>query len=444
MAFLQSSQPLKQLRDATTPLIGEDRDYDQLLAQGADKSFLLLGEATHGTHEFYQARVDITKRLIREQGLNAVAVEADWPAAYRVNRYVRGLGSDRTPEQALQDFHRFPLWMWRNRVMVDFVEWLRDYNDGRSMETQVGFYGLDLYSLYESIHCVLEYLDKVDPEAARVARESYSCLDHTSDEQQYGYGVMLGKRPSCEEEVVRQLLHVQGNAARYVRENGMLSVDEHFEAEQNARLVRNAERYYRTMFTGHTSTWNLRDRHMSDTLDDLWKHLSRCTGRTARIAVWEHNSHLGDARATDMGRSGEFNVGQLTRERYGDDCLLVGFTTYDGTVSAASSWEGPVERKAVRPALHGSYEGLFHELERPAFYLNLRDQVPDLLTKPRLERAIGVLYLPATERRSHYFNCHLTDQFDAVIHFDATRALEPLDDVSEWTQGAPETYPFGV
>lgn len=443
MAFLQSSS-LKQLRNAVTPLEGANSNYDQLLAQGADKSFLLLGEATHGTHEFYQARVDITKRLIREQGLNAIAVEADWPAAYRVNRYVRGLGRDQSPEQALRDFQRFPLWMWRNSVMLEFIEWLRDYNDGRSLETQVGFYGLDMYSLYESMYCVLEYLTKVDPEAAEQARQSYSCLDHTTDEQQYGYGVMLGKRPSCEEEVIRQLLLVQENAARYVRDNGMLSMDEHFHAEQNARLVRNAERYYRTMFTGHTSTWNLRDRHMSDTLHELWQHLSRSTGRTARIAVWEHNSHLGDARATDMGRSGEFNVGQLTRERYGKDALLVGFTTYDGTVSAASSWDGPVERKAVRPALHGSYEGLFHELERPAFYLNLQKDVPELLQEPRLERAIGVLYLPATERRSHYFNCQLADQFDAVIHFDTTRALKPMDDVSEWSQGTPETYPFGV
>ncbi len=443
MALMQSSS-LKQLRNAVTPLEGANSDYDQLLAQGADKSFLLLGEATHGTYEFYQARVDITKRLIREQGLNAVAVEADWPAAYRVNRYVRGLGRDQSPEQALRDFQRFPLWMWRNTVMLEFIEWLRDYNNGRSLETQVGFYGLDMYSLYESMYCVLEYLSKVDPKAAEQARQSYSCLDHTTDEQQYGYGVMLGKRPSCEDEVIRQLLLVQENAARYVSDNGMLSMDEHFHAEQNARLVRNAERYYRTMFTGHTSTWNLRDRHMSDTLHELWQHLSRSTGRTARIAVWEHNSHLGDARATDMGRSGEFNVGQLTRERYGKDALLVGFTTYDGTVSAASSWDGAVERKAVRPALHGSYEGLFHELERPAFYLNLQEDVPELLQEPRLERAIGVLYLPATERRSHYFNCQLAEQFDAVIHFDTTRALEPMDDVSEWSQCTPETYPFGV
>ncbi|MDX1634823.1 MAG: erythromycin esterase family protein [Marinobacter sp.] len=444
MAFLQSSQPLKQLRNATNPLLGEDTDYDPLLAQAADKSFILLGEATHGTHEFYQSRVEITKRLIREQGLNAVAVEADWPAAYRVNRYIRGLGNDQSAEQALRDFHRFPLWMWRNTVMLDFIEWLADYNDGRSLETQVGFYGLDMYSLYESMYCVLEYLGKVDPEAAEKARESYSCLDHTANEQQYGYGVMLGKRPSCEEEVIRQLLLVQENAASYVRDNGMLSLDEHFQAEQNARLVRNAERYYRTMFTGHTSTWNLRDRHMSDTLDALWKHLSKCTGRTARIAVWEHNSHLGDARATDMGRAGEFNVGQLSRERYGKDALLVGFTTHHGTVSAASHWEGAVERKAVRPALHGSYEGLFHELEQPAFFLNLQNDVPELLNKPRLERAIGVLYLPATERRSHYFNCQLSDQFDSVLHFDATRALEPMDDVSEWSEGAPDTYPFGI
>ncbi|WP_404365671.1 erythromycin esterase family protein [Marinobacter sp.] len=444
MALSETTRQMEELRAAVTPLTGSKGDYDELLKLCADRSFILMGEATHGTHEFYRARADITKRLILEQGLNAIAVEADWPSAYRINRYVRGLGQDQSAEEALGDFHRFPLWMWRNTVMVEFVEWLRDYNRGCSPETQVGFYGLDMYSLYESIHSVLEYLDKVDPEAAKAARESYNCLDHTSDEQEYGYGVMLGRRPSCENEVVKQLMNIRGSAMEYVRKGGMMSEDEHFQAEQNARLIRNAERYYRTMFTGRISTWNLRDKHMSDTLEALSNHLNQVHGLEARIAVWEHNSHLGDARATDMGSRGEFNVGQLTRERYGSRSLLVGFTTYTGTVSAASSWGGIVEHKEVRPGMPGSYEALFHEVGEPAFFLKLDESLPEFVREPRLERAIGVLYLPASERRSHYFNCYLADQFDAVLHFDTSHALEPLDHVSEWTSGAPDTYPFGL
>ncbi|WP_166256870.1 erythromycin esterase family protein [Marinobacter salicampi] len=438
-------QQLDMLRQAITPLTGEAGDYDELLALCRDKSFVLLGEATHGSHEFYQARAEVTKRLIMEQGLSAIAVEADWPAAYRINRYVRGLGFDESAAEALGDFHRFPLWMWRNTVMVEFVEWLREFNYGRSLESQVGFYGLDMYSMYESIYHVIDYLEQVDPEAADHARQSYGCLDHTSDEQEYGYGVMLGKRPSCEEEVVKQLMRIQGNAADYVRKGGMLAEDEQFQAERNASLVRNAERYYRTMFTGRISTWNIRDRHMSDTLEALRKHLTSRTGNSARLAVWAHNSHLGDARATAMGEQGEFNLGQLTRERYRDDALLVGFTTSRGHVSAASAWNGDVELKTVKPALPDSYEHLFHEIGEEAFLLDLQDQrVAAILPKSRLERAIGVLYLASSERRSHYFNCKLADQFDVVLHFDTTRALEPLDKVSEWTDRAPETYPFGV
>lgn len=444
MTLTQTSRKLDELRKAVTPLTGGAGDYDELLELCRDRSFILLGEASHGTHEFYRARAEITKRLILEQGLNAVAVEADWPSAYRVNRYVRGLGNDRSAEEALGEFQRFPLWMWRNMEMLEFVEWLRDYNHGRSPDTQVGFYGLDMYSLYESIHCVLEYLDKVDPEAADAARASYGCLNHSTDEQAYGYGVMLGRRPSCENEVVRELMNLRDKAMEYVLKGGMMPEDEHFQAEQNARLIRDAERYYRTLFTGGVNSWNLRDRHMSDTLEALSSYLKQVHGLDGRIAVWEHNSHVGDARATDMGRRGDFNVGQLTRERYGNRAILVGFTTYTGTVSAASSWGNRVERKAVRPGMSGSYEALFHEVGEPAFFLKLDEKLPDIVRQTRLERAIGVLYLPASERQSHYFNCYLADQFDAVIHFDTSRALEPLDHVSEWSAGAPDTYPFGL
>ncbi|WP_148863721.1 erythromycin esterase family protein [Marinobacter fonticola] len=440
----ETASELDQLQKALIPLHNCANDYDPLLRMCKNRSLILMGEATHGTHEFYETRVEITKRLILDQGLQAVAVEADWPAAYRVNRYVNGIGKDTTAQAALADFKRFPLWMWRNTVILEFVDWLREYNQSQPAELRVGFYGLDMYSLYESIGAVLEYLDRVDPEAAEEARRQYGCLDHLSSEQRYGFGVTMGRRPSCEKEVVDQLVRLRENAPNYVREDGMLARDELFQAEQNARLVRNAEHYYRAMFGDRISTWNLRDRHMSDTLEALQKHLSQRSGKPARIAVWEHNSHLGDARATQMGDRDEFNVGQLARERAGDDALLVGFTTHSGSVSAASAWDGPVERKAVRPALPESYEGLFHEMEANDFFLELGSASPEVLHAPRLERAIGVLYLPRTERQSHYFRCRLPEQFDAVFHFDRTRALQPMDNVSEWSDANPETYPFGV
>ncbi|BES70307.1 hypothetical protein RE428_13250 [Marinobacter nanhaiticus D15-8W] len=441
---IESTTELDELRDSLTPLRNSAHDFDTLLSMCRDKSLILMGEATHGTHEFYETRVEITKRLILDQGLQAIAVEADWPAAYRVNRYVNGLGNDATAQEALGDFKRFPLWMWRNTVVLAFVDWLREYNESQPPELRVGFYGLDMYSLYESIAAVLEYLDRVDPEAAREARRQYGCLDHMSNEQRYGFGVSTGRRPSCEEEVVEQLVRLRLNAPDYVKEGGMLARDELFHAEQNARLVRNAENYYRAMFGDRISTWNLRDRHMSDTLEAIQKHLSERSGKPARIAVWEHNSHLGDARATQMGDRDEHNVGQLTRERVGDDALLLGFTTHSGSVSAASAWDGPVERKTVRPALPESYEGLFHEMDENDFFLELGDAAPEILRAPRLERAIGVLYLPRTERQSHYFRCRLPEQFDAVFHFDRTHALQPMDDVSEWSDETPETYPFGL
>jgi len=432
------------LRKAALSLDNPPQDYAPLLNLAANKSFVLLGEATHGTHEFYETRVELTKRLIIDHGLSAIAIEGDWPSAYRVNRYVRWLGDDSSPEQALCDFTRFPLWMWRNRVIRDFVGWLREHNQGLPYEQQVGFYGLDMYSLYESVAAVLDYLDKVDPEAADAARQRYGCLDHVSSERHYGYGVTLGRRPSCEDEVVRQLMDIHQQGGRYVEAGDALAEDEQFQAEQNARLIQSAEAYYRQMFSSRVNTWNLRDTHMSDTLDLLHRHLSRRLGRSAKIAVWEHNSHLGDARATEMGARGEHNVGQLTRERYGDDCCLIGFTTYKGSVTAASEWDGPAERKRVRPGIPGSIEEILSRLNRNRFWLPLRGDVAEALREPRLQRAIGVLYLPDTERASHYFRCRLADQFDAVLHFEETQALEPLDSTSEWVRGEQETYPFGL
>jgi erythromycin esterase-like protein len=448
MAIAEVSLTSNVIQEAAQPLGHASSDYDHLLELIGTARFCLLGEATHGTHEFYRERAEITKRLIKEKGFTAVAVEADWPDAFRVNRYVRGLGDDKDANEALGGFKRFPTWMWRNTVVLDFVEWLRDYNSSLPAKaTKVGFYGLDLYSLYTSIESILGYLSQIDPEAAKRARYRYSCFEHfAEDTQAYGYAANFGLTESCEKDVIDQLIELRRRAADYASRDGRVAQDEFFFAEQNARLVLNAERYYRTMFRGRVESWNLRDRHMAETLDALVTHL-HSQGQAAKAAVWEHNSHLGDARATYMADYGELNVGQLVRERYGSEAMLVGFTTYTGTVTAASDWDGPAERKRVRPALANSYEVSFHEIDTPKFLLPLRAsrQVSTALRGPRLERAIGVIYLPQTERQSHYFEARLSDQFDAVIHFDETQALEPLERYALWESGEPpETFPTGI
>ncbi len=438
---------LTTLRDAAQPFTGAPADYTALLDFIGDARFVLIGEASHGTHDFYHERAEITKRLIRDKGFTAIAVEADWPDAYRINRYVRGTGDGATAIDSLSGFERFPTWMWRNTVVLDFVGWLRDYNDNRPAgAAPAGFYGLDLYSMYGSIRAVLQYLDKVDPEAATRARYRYGCFEHFGeDSQAYGYAAGFGMSQPCEDEVINQLVELQRHAADYSRRDGQVAADEFFFAEQNARLVKNAEEYYRSMFHGHVSSWNLRDTHMVETLDALVAHLDRQGGR-ARVVLWAHNSHLGDARATQMGQGGEVNIGQLVRERHDGDTALIGFTTYTGTVTAASDWDEPAERKHVRPGLPGSYEALFHEVGIPRFWLPLRDgPAAAALRRPRLERAIGVIYRPETERISHYFNAELSAQFDAVIHLDDTRALEPLERTPGWVSGeVPETYPTAL
>jgi erythromycin esterase-like protein len=448
MAIANFNLATAALEAAARPIEDAARDYDPLLNLIGEARFCLLGEATHGTHEFYRERAEITKRLIKEKGFTAIAVEADWPDAFRVNRYVRGLSDDKNANEALGGFKRFPTWMWRNTVVLDFVEWLRDYNSSLpASATKVGFYGLDLYSLYTSIEAVLNYLARIDPEAAKRARYRYSCFEHFGDDTQaYGYATTFDLSESCEREVIDQLIELRRRAADYASRDGRVAQDEFFFAEQNARLVLNAERYYRIMFRGRVESWNLRDRHMAETLDALVAHLNS-QAQQAKIAVWEHNSHLGDARATYMADYGELNVGQLVREKYGTEAILIGFTTYTGTVTAASDWDEPAERKRVRPALNESYEALFHEIDRANFLLTLRDdnKVSTMLQEPRLERAIGVVYLPQTERQSHYFEARLSQQFDAVIHFDETHALEPLERYAVWESGEPpETFPTGV
>jgi erythromycin esterase-like protein len=386
---------------------------------------------------------------VEEEGFAAVAAEADWPDAYRVNRFVRGDSDDGTAEEALRGFQRFPAWMWRNAVVLDFVGWMREHNDrsGVRQQDKAGFYGLDLYGLFRSIQEIISHLEAVDPAAAERARERYACFDHFGGAEEYGYAVAFGAGESCEQEVVDQLVDLQQQALEHARRDGLPAEDELFHAAQSARAVKAAEEYYRTMFGGRVSSWNLRDSHMAETLDALVDHLSRQRDERAKIVVWAHNSHVGDSRATELGSRGELTLGKVVRERHPDDCLLGGFTTYSGTVTAADDWGGPAERKNVRPALPGSFEEIFHEVGEESFALSLRgaQRSANVLREARLERAIGVIYRPGTERQSHYFRARLADQFDIVIHIDETRAVEPLERTALWERGeVPETFPHAV
>jgi erythromycin esterase-like protein/hypoxanthine-guanine phosphoribosyltransferase len=423
------------------PITGAAGDLDPLIEQLVSRRYALLGEASHGTREFYRHRAEITKRLIAEGGFTAVAVEADWPDAYRVNRFVRGAGDDTDVDGALSDFRRFPVWMWRNVEVAEFVGWLREWNDALPANApKVGFYGLDLYSLHGSMEAVVEYLERVDRDAAARARQRYACFDQFGpDPQVYAYEAGLAGAEPCEFEAVQQLIDLHEMAVELASRDGDLDVDGHFFAEQNARLVINAEEYYRSMFRGGMESWNLRDGHMAETLEELVAHLQRTAGPT-KVVVWEHNSHLGDNRETELGQAGQLNLGQLMRERHGRHVGLVGLTTYTGTVTAASDWGAPAERKQVRRALPGSWEELFHERGEPGFLLDTAQ-----LGGRRLERAIGVVYQPQTERASHYFHARLGGQFDSVIHIDETHAVEPLERSSGWETGEPpDTYPWGV
>jgi erythromycin esterase-like protein len=437
----------RTLAETAHSILGAPDDYDSLFDLVGDRRFVLIGEASHGTHEFYRERARITRRLIDDYGFRAVAVEADWPDAYRVNRCVMGSSDDPDADTALSDFQRFPAWMWRNRDVLQFVEWMRARNEAHvHPATKARFFGLDLYSLRASIEAVIRYLDRVDPAEAQRARDRYSCFDHVGAEgQAYGYALAYQNAIPCENEVVAQLVTLRRRADAYLRRDGWVAEDEQFFAEQNARVARDAEEYYQQMYRAEVSSWNLRDRHMAGTLDALVEHLDRRLGRT-KVVVWEHNSHIGDARATAMSARGELNVGQLARQRYGNECLLIGLTTHAGRVTAAANWGDTPERKHVRPALPGSYEALLHEVSAKNFWLATAEPAARrVLQASRLERAIGVIYRPETERQSHYFEARLGDQFDAVIHMDHTSALEPLERTAIWDRGEPpETFPSGV
>jgi len=444
------------LRDSLIPLSGGPDDFDPLLKLSEGKHVVLIGEASHGTHEFYRIRAEITKRLIVEHGFNAVAVEADWPDAYRVNRYVHGETNDLDSVEALGGFRRFPQWMWRNSDVLDFIGWLRNRNDsvidhkrkGRTgAEYQCGFYGLDLYSINTSMEAVIAYLNKADPSCAARVKESYSCFDQFGgNTQHYGYLASTGMSDDCRQAVIAALVELHERREKLLSLDGSVAANEFFNADQNARLIHDAELYYRTMFNSDVSSWNIRDRHMMQTLLHLIKHL-RNTHLHAKVVVWAHNSHLGNASATSMGAGGEFNIGQLVKEHFGVKSLSIGFTTHRGTVTASSNWDRPAERKRVMDSLEGSYERLFHETGVPRFWLDCHasPEVTTLLRKPRLERAIGVIYRPETELQSHYFHSCLPDQFDGILHYDETRAVEPLERTVQWEKGeVDETYPSGL
>lgn len=424
--------PFLAARELGVKLEENQRDYDVLLDMARDRRFALLGEATHGTREFYRMRAELTRRLIEEAGFEAVAIEGDWPDVWRVNRFVQCRGED-DAESSLEDFQRFPTWMWRNREVLEFVTWLRDRNSRHGADKRVGLYGLDLYSLYRSADAVIRYLEDTDPEKAEQARQHYRILDHVREPQAYGYEAALGLRPSAREAVVAQLLQLRADAVDHVLQDGLAARDAYFFAERNATVVVSAEAYYRAMFGHRISTWNLRDAHMRDTLLALANYL-RQRGGEGRVVVWAHNSHLGDARATEAHLRGEWNLGQLMREVTDQDSLLVGFTTYTGHVSAASEWDAAVERKRIRPALRDSYEYLFHTTGLDRFFLPLRGETATPLREMLLERAIGVVYRPETERASHYFNASIANQFDALFHIDETSALEPLEVPHHWRE----------
>lgn len=438
-----------------TTLEGQPADFDAIIEAARDKQVVLIGEASHGTEEFYRHRALITRRLIEELGFAGVAVEADWPDSYAVNRYVWGREPDMAASQALSAFKRFPRWMWGNIEVRDFVAWLAEFNASVEQkdkeERPVGFYGLDLYSMGSSAHSVIRYLEKADPPAARRARERYACLHEFFGEPHfYGQSVAFGLSPSCEQAITEQVMELQNQAQRRLLGLGLVAGEEQFAAEQNARLVRNAEGYYRAAFGGHESSWNLRDSHMFETLQALRAHLSHQLGRDAPMVIWAHNSHIGDASATEMGRRGEHNIGQLAREHYGDKALLIGFSTAEGEVTAASDWDSPAQVKRVRAPLADSYERVFQQVSADSFMIDLRqhNEMNELLSEPRLHRAIGVIYRPESERQSHYFRSTLTRQYDFLVHIDWTAALRSLSDPSGETGGVgqepAETYPSGL
>ncbi|MFN7039226.1 MAG: erythromycin esterase family protein [Alphaproteobacteria bacterium] len=425
-------------------------DLEPLIENIGDSRFVLIGEETHGTHEFYDIRAKISKKLIEEKGFDAIAIEGDWPDTYKVNRYIKGDSFIDNSLDALEGFQRFPTWMWRNKVTLEFIEWLYKYNSNSKLTDRIGFYGLDLYSINKSIEEVINLLANIDVNEATKAIKRYSCFNQYKENiQDYGLSNFLKISPSCQEQVIQQLSEIQSKIYSYVQE-GNLTYSEYFNIEQNAILIKNAEKYYRTIYKSKVESWNIRDSHMVEILENIDKYISAEKFKEAKIIVWAHNSHIGDARATQMGKDfKEFNIGQLLKEKYEEEAYSVGLFTNKGTVTAASTWDGEVERKFINPALEDSYEYFFSKFNIPNFLLNIKNNntgnVKNIIPQNILERAIGVVYLPKTERSSHYFYADLAEQFDSVIYLENTSALQPLEYHALWHKGEVfETFPSGL
>jgi erythromycin esterase-like protein len=421
--------------------LGSAKDLDPLMDTIGDSRYVLLGEASHGTSEFYTWRTEISKRLIEERGFSFIAVEGDWPDCYRVNRYAKCLAdSGSSAEEVLHAFERWPTWMWANREVVDLVEWMRAHNEKKKPNERSGFFGLDVYSLWESMRAVVEYLEKVDPQLALSAKRAYNCFEpYAEDAQEYARATAIVPT-SCEREAVAVLKELHTRAPRFIED----SSERFFDAEQNALVARNAELYYRTMVRGGPASWNVRDRHMVETLTRLMRH----HGAGAKAIVWEHNTHIGDARFTDMARAGMLNVGQVVRESHAEDgVVLVGFGTHRGTVIAADEWGAPMERLRVPPAREDSFEHALFEagVGDSLFVFDGSDNGGVTgLDEPLGHRAIGVVYDPDHERWGNYVPTIVPGRYDAFLYIEETRAVDPLHMAIKVDGELPETYPSGV
>ncbi len=416
-------QSIAALRESARPITGAGTDYSDIIAAAAGARRILLGESTHGTHEYYRERGRLTERLIRDHGVNAVAIEGDWSATWRVNLYVRGLGSDRSAAQALRGFTNFPTWMWPNAEFREFIERLRALNLQRPAEQRVGLYGMDVYDLFDSAEAVQAWLKGAAPEAGRRAARHYRCFARYGRDR-WAYGTATrDPRRTCR----AQARAVLADVRRLPRPADPVAAEARFAALRSAASVAAAEEYFRTASVGSLA-WNVRDRHMADNVDEIADHVQAMPGRPDKVVMWSHNTHSGDARATFAADRGELNLGQLMRQRHGPAAFLIGFFSHSGTVFAAPEWDARGRRFDMRPALGGSYSALFHEAGVPAFSLLIRGNpaVSRLLAGPMLERAIGVVYLPGSERTAHYFDARLAEQFDAAVYFDRTTAVTPL------------------
>lgn len=436
----------EKIRQQLHPIHYQTRDYDPLLEWSGPARFVCLGGATHGTHEFHRERALITQRLIEEFGFNAVAIEADWPTVWRVNQYVRGSGADPAPEEALGDLRRFPLWIWRNADTVAFIEWLRNFNAARSPDRQAGFYGLDRYNLYDSLDAALEMIDRDDPETAARARYRFSLFDqYGEDPDADDYAAEIGLAPERIETLAIELAGRRRHALAAIHDeegNGSIFA----QTGRDTRQKRSAERFYRALFKKGNEAWNMRERQMADTAEALLEELGRHMPQP-RLIIWADNAHCGDAHGTEPGRRGLLSAGGLLRKGHGQEAWLVGFTTFEGELTTASTWGGGAERRIVKPAREENLEAFLHQLGKKAFMANLREAGPlrDALLVARPQRAIGTVYRPQSELLSHTVNARPAKQFDVLIHLDQTRAVEPLERTPEWEEGeVTETYPFAV